>query len=153
MKYAKIKILECRDNAAFANLQQAAAELVELEHSAEDANRHADEIEKLAGRSHAPADLELAAGERAKANALASAILAARMKAKQASEMHRRMAFSHRMVGTFGYQEIDPIDSKVIRLLDEAGNPFPPDMVFGYDIADANPPFPAWGISDTDPSS
>lgn len=52
------------------------------------------------------------------------------------------------MIGTLGYQEIDSARMEVVRLLDESGNPFPADAVFGYEVVDADPPMPNWGTAD-----
>lgn len=148
MIYIKIRIIECRDNAAYAALQQADADLRELAESADAAKREADEIEQLAKQSQAPADLEKAEAAKVRARALASTILTAREKVKLASEAHGKKARTHKMVGAFGYQEIDSVRMEVLRLLDEHGNPFPADAVFGYEVVDAQPPMPNWGIPD-----
>lgn len=148
MKYIKIKIIEFRDPAAYTALQQADAELRELVQAADAAQREAAEIEKLAKQSGLPADLELAESEKAKARGMASLLIGARGKVKAASELHGKKAKAHKMVGTFGYQEIDPARMEVVRLLDDAGQPFPTDAVFGYEVVDAEPPMPKWGIPD-----
>lgn len=148
MRYIKIKIIEYRDPAAYDALQQAGADLRELTESADVAKREADELDKLAKQSSLPADLELAEAEKAKARGIASLIIAARGKVKAASELHGKKAKAHKMVGTFGYQEIDTARMEAVRLLDDAGNPFPPDAVFGYEVVDANPPRPKWGTPD-----
>lgn len=148
MKYIKIKIVEFRDSAAYAVLQQADADLRELMAAADAAKREAAEIEHLAKESQAPADLEKAESAKARARALASSIITAREKVGIVSEAHGKKAKAHKMVGTFGYQEVDPARMEVVRLLDEAGNPFPADAVFGYEVVDAEPPMPTWGIPD-----
>jgi hypothetical protein len=68
------------------------------------------------------------------------------MKVHFASEAHTKAAFTHAKVGTYGYQEIETQKNEVVRLLDEAGNTFPADAVFGYEVVDDNPPPPAWAI-------
>ncbi len=148
MKYIKIKIIECRDNNAYSDLQRAAAELNDAITAAEAAERHAGELDALAQRSQSPSDINIANVERAKAQALVSALIGARMKVQQASECHRKNCRTHGLVGVFGYQEIETSKMEVQRLLDEAGNPFPADAVFGYEVVDADPPMPVWGIPD-----
>jgi hypothetical protein len=148
MRYIKIKIIEFRDNQAYADLQQAAAELADLTNAADAQARQAAEIDKLAKASGLPGDAELAAAESGKAKAMASALITARMKVSNASEAHSRKAKGHAKVGSFGYQEIESGRMEVVRLLDERGQPFPPDAVFGYEVVDANPPMPKWGTPD-----
>lgn len=148
MQYIKIRILEFRDNQAQADLNQVAVDFNRLVADADDAARLASEIEALAKRSQSPADLELAVSQRAAAQALASSMTTARMKVKHASEANAKRARTHMQTGTFGYQEIDPTKMEVVRLLDEAGNPFPAGAVFCYEVADAEPLMPSWGIPD-----
>ena len=153
MKYIKIKIIEYRDNQAYADLQAAAAELNDLTAQHDAAARNAAEIDKLAKASGLPADAEIAAAEAGKARALASALIAARGKVSHASEAHQRKARNPAKagtfgVGTFGYQELTPDTLELVRLLDEQGKPFPADAVFGYEVVDADPPMPKWGTPD-----
>lgn len=148
MKYIKIKIVEYRDPQAYADLQQAATELSSLSASVDAVMRLANELDELAKQSQLPADLGLAASESANSKALASSLIAARMKVKHASEANSRKAFGHPKVGTFGYQEIDSSTMKVLAIKDDQGNPFPAGDVFGYEVADADPPMPAWGQPD-----
>jgi hypothetical protein len=148
MKYILIKVIEYRDNQAYAELQQAAADLDELTKATDAHARQAAEIDKLAKASGLPGDTELAAAETGKARALASSLITARMKVSNASEAHSRKAKGHAKVGSFGYQEIDPVRMEVVRILDERGQPFPADAVFGYEVVDANPPRPKWGTPD-----
>lgn len=149
MRYIKIKIIEYRDNQAYADLQAAAAALNEITAATEAAKRNAEEIDKLAKLSGLPADIELAAAEAGKARAMASSLIVARMKVSNASENHARKAKGHAQVGTFGYQELDPVKLELVRLLDESGRPFPPEAVFGYEVVDADPPMPKWGTPDS----
>ena len=74
MKYIKVRIIEYRDNQAYADLQAAAAELNELTAQHDAAARNAAAIDKLAKASGLPADIEIAAAEDGKARALASAL-------------------------------------------------------------------------------
>ena len=148
MRYIKFRIVEYRDNQAYADLQAAAAELGDLTAQHDAATRNAAEIDKLAKASGLPGDAEIAAAEAGKARALASALIAARGKVSHASEVHSKKARGHAKVGTFGYQELTPDTLELVRLLDEQGKPFPPDAVFGYEVEDANPPMPKWGIPD-----
>ena len=148
MKYIRIRIIEHRDNVAYKTLQQAAADLNDMSAAADAANRQASDLENLAKQSQLPSDIDIAAGEKAKAKALASAIITARMKVQNASEHHSKMSTQNRLCGAFGYQEIDSSKMEVLRLLDEAGNPFPKDAVFGYEVVDAEPPMPIWGVPD-----
>lgn len=148
MKYIKIKIVEYRDNQAYTDLQQAAAELTELTQTADAQARQAAEIDKLAKASGLPSDAELAAAEAGKARAMSSSLITTRMKVSYASEAHSRKAKAHAKVGTFGYQELTPDTLELVRLLDERGQPFPADAVFGYEVVDANPPIPKWGTPD-----
>lgn len=153
MKYIKIKIIEHRDNQAYDDLQKAAAELNALAIEHDTATREAAEIEKLAKASGLPGDLETAAAATGKAKALASALIAARGKVSHASENHRKKALGHAKVGTFGYQELTPDTLELVRLLDEEGNPFPPDAVFGYEVVDAKPPLPVWARPPVKPAA
>lgn len=152
MKYIKIKIVEYRDNTAHADLQQAAAELNQIITSADASRREATEIEDLAKQSNLASDIALAEAEKEKSGKLSSSVLAAKMKVKYLSQSSTKRAFDHAMVGTFGYQEIDSATMTVVRLLDESGQPYPRDAIFGYEVVDVEPPMPAWGIPDTEPS-
>jgi hypothetical protein len=55
-------------------------------------------------------------------------------------------AGSHRKVGTFGFQEIN--NGVVLALKDEKGNPYPSSAAIGYEVIEADPDMPPWGIAD-----
>jgi len=55
-----------------------------------------------------------------------------------------RAAGVHGKVGTFGYQVFDKTGTYIAMVVDEAGDYLPTQAVFSYDIADENPPMPAW---------
>ena len=52
-------------------------------------------------------------------------------------------ARQHKRVGTFGYQILDESGTRVIRVVDEAGNDLPDKAVYSYELAEIDRPMAA----------
>ncbi|MCK7495190.1 MAG: hypothetical protein MZW92_31915 [Comamonadaceae bacterium] len=141
-----VKIIEYRDNQAYADLQQAAADLTELT-QAYDAQARPGGRDRLQPRQGLRPALAMPSWRRprpARARAMASSLITARMKVSNASEAHGRKAKEPcqgrrlRLSGNRSGPDGSGADPRRRR-----GRPFPADAVFGYEVVDDNPADPA----------
>jgi len=147
MQYIKIRILEWRDEASFNLLQkvgtQARAALEKAEAARGRASSLTAQLAKTDERLQQLHDQTEAAAARSLAAQLTNEANALQAIADQASADNSKKRSTHKMCGTFGYQIVDE-SGNVESIVDEAGAPYPADAIYGYEVADANPPAPSW---------
>ena len=61
-----------------------------------------------------------------------------------AAHQAQRAMLNHAMVGTFGYQIWNDNGTGVIKVVDDAGNDLPAEVMFSYDVVDYDSPLPEW---------
>lgn len=155
MKYIKIIILEYRDSDKSAEvlaLNDAAKSANALRDQAASLSADAADLQKKIDLTKDPAARSQLDDLLSKSNTkLAKAqqqLAAASSVLQHASDTAQAARTTHKMVNTFGYQEIDdtnPAYMVVVRLTDEAGNTLSLKAQIGYAVLDDNPPMPSWG--------
>ena len=63
---------------------------------------------------------------------------------KAAADAEECASRTHKKVGTFGYQLLDETGTRILLVLDEAGDYLSAQALYTCEVVDENPPLPEW---------